>query len=280
MLKMKKLLIIIALLCLSIPTFGASWQIQEAREYYAKGQYNQALNAITTAINSSNYEDVESYKIRADIYLKLNDKVNAIKDLTSAINNSNDKSLYLKRAYLYLSINEFEKAFYDFGSSMQKGNGESTRSANIGYIKIAQNVKAPIYVRVQALEMISAIYAYNNKLEEQTAAIMKMVQLIALAPENDMVFVKVIEKPKSQAIVEIKKSIISSFDNNPVLNEIFEGWYEYAIGNKELGNKIINGTINEYQRRNPNDTKRIMLLKNLTNAVKNSIDNGLPNNSL
>lgn len=277
---MKKLLIIIPLLCLSIPTFGASWQIQEAREYYAKGKYNQALNAITTAINSSNYEDVESYKIRADIYLKLNDKVNAIKDLTSAINNSNDKSLYLKRAYLYLSINEFEKAFYDFGSSMQKGNGESTRSANIGYIKIAQNVKAPIYVRVQALEMISAIYAYNNKLEEQTAAIMKMVQLIALAPENDMVFVKVIEKPKSQAIVEIKKAIISSFDNNPVLNEIFEGWYKYAIGNKELGNKIINGTINEYQRRNPNDTKRIMLLKNLTNAVKNSIDNGLPNNSL
>jgi len=277
---MKKLFLLIVTTLIMLPVYSASWQIQEARYLYAQGQYNQALKLITDSINSSTYEDVESYKIRADIYIKLNQKVNAINDLTLAINNSNDKSLYLKRANLYLSIEEYEKAFNDFGSSMEKGNGESTRNANIGYIKIAQNVKAPTYVRVQALQMISAIYSHNKKLEDHIAATMKMVQLVILAPENDVVFVKVIGMPKNQAIPEMKKIIISTFDNDPVLIEIFEGWYEYTSGNKELGNKIINGAINEYQRRNPNETRRIMLLKNLTNAVKNSIDNGLPNNSL
>lgn len=278
---MKKFLMI-SFICvmLNLPSFAASWQIQEARDYYAKGQYEQALKSVTNAINSSSSNDPSAYQLRMDIYIKLGVDKNlkyALEDVNKLIKLTNIKSLYKTRGYINIGLGNYEQALQDFGNSLEKGVPNSTRDANTGFITIAQDVKAPLNARISALNMIGYIYEKNGKYNDSIAAIMKSVQLIALAPETDPVFKN---NSKETIIKQIKTNILQQqVPYTDVLDkEVFEGIFEYCMGNKELGTKIANGAINEAVSRG-NSTKANKL-RTMFNYVKKALDNGLPNNTL
>lgn len=279
---MKKFLLIVFLCTLfTLPAFSAAWQIQEARNYYTKGQYEQALSSINSAINSSSSNDPEAYKLRLNIYMKLgsekylNEELN---DVNTLLKLTNNKALYDARGHINLQLGNYEQAYKDFCSSLDKNNAKSTITANTGFITIAQDVKAPISIRISALDMIAYIYKVNDKTNDALAAVMKMVQLIALLPENDPIWANK-NMSKEDGLNNLRNSFKEKLaQGNALAVEFYEGLFKYAIGNKELGEKIINGVINECASRY--GTTQANELRSMFNYVKKALDNGLPNNTL
>lgn len=271
---MKKTLMIILSLLMFIGTvYAASWQIQEARSYYSNGQYNKALTSINSAIASSSNNDPEVYKLRLNIYLKLKDYTNALKDVNKLIELTNNYEYYYKRADIYLAMENYEAALKGYCDALcsVKNNavgGKMLKRTGQALTNIARSTKASYPVRIQALEVLSGIYGKFDDFNNGIACLMKMCQLIFLIPDNDPLITP-----------EKKKEMISRMDfskmkmENGIHTELFVALGEYAKGNKEQGLKIGKGVLGELTSRKAIEAGK---MTELFYYVIKVLDNGIP----
>lgn len=262
---MKKLCIITFLFTLTIlPVFSASWEIQDARNYYANGQYSQALKSVSNAISGINSNDPIAYNLRAKIYQKMNSPVSAINDLTKELeiltkkespNNETVKQIFEAlntRGDLYLKTNNYQNAIDDYiGIFKYPLNKNIINTVEKNLKKIVNNKDIPAGYRITSASYISQIYEglYGVDSIEAIATIMKIIQIGANANENDILFAN---SSKEEMLKITRERLEEDYTSNKDQNrqnmmgrEIAHGEIEYAMGNKELGLKIINGTLNE-----------------------------------
>lgn len=273
---MKKLCIITFLFTLTIlPVFSASWEIQDARNYYANGQYSQALKSISNAISGINSNDPIAYNLRAKIYQKMNSPVSAINDLTKELeiltkkespNNETVKQIFEAlntRGDLYLKTNNYQNAIDDYiGIFKYPLNKNIINTVEKNLKKIANNKDIPAGYRITSAGYISQIYEglYGVDSIEAIATIMKIIQIGANANNSS----------KEEMLKTCRERIDEFYTSNKNQNrelllggEIAHGESEYAMGNKELGLKIINGALNEIK-----STENI----NTYNSAKSDVD--------
>lgn len=252
---MKKFLLIVSFVLLSLlPAFSAAWEIQQARHEYTQGAYSKCLNTLNTAIANSSYKDSEMYRLRGLVYMKLNSPVSAIKDFDVVIELNPSVEIYEKRAYTHLKIRDYNNALMDFCKTIDKSNkGEL---AVKGFKIIANDSNIPIDVRWDAYDYLSKFNQgrYGKGSAEHVIPMCKMLQLVVNLNENDKIFEN---KSKKELIEEARANFANrqnkseDFDVN-MGAEIALGYFEYAIGNKESGKKIVYGVINELKARDPN----------------------------
>ncbi len=281
---MKKLCIItfLAFTLTILPVFSASWEIQDARNYYANGQYSQALKSISSAISGINSNDPIAYNLRAKIYQKMNSPISAINDLTKELeiltkgespNNETVKQIFEAlntRGDLYLKTNNYQNAIDDYIKIFKYSpNKNMINIVEKNLKKIVNNKDIPAGYRITSASYISQIYdgLYGVDSIETIATIMKIIQIGANANENDILFKNSSKeemlKTCRERIDEFYTSIKNQNREHLLGGEIAHGESEYAMGNKELGLKIINGALNEIK-----STENI----NTYNSAKSDVD--------
>ncbi len=270
----KKVLIsFLAIFICILPALSSDLQVDEAQKLYNKKKYQQALNLINLAIESENKYDEKAYKLRADIYLKLNLPIEAIKDLSSAIklSNNTDSDAFFKRANVYLQIKDYDMAILNFYCSQKLFGNEYYKIVKKQLKNFINDTNIPISSR------INACYCLRTKMtispsSEYLAAYFKEIQLVNLLPDN---FVsKRNGKTKKYMLDEYKMEI----DNLPktTLEEIIMyyfifGFYTYAFGNKIT---IAKNSIDMYEKQFPQNSDVVKEMNEEFYYIKNILDNG------
>lgn len=285
---MKKLCLTVLALCLfTLPTFSASWEVQDARKYYTNGQYSQALKNITSAIEGSNSNDPVAYDLRAKIYLKMNSPVSALKDLTKAIEILDNNGVYEsetvykifelanKKGDIYLQQKDYDKALIEYCyvisnkkyiPNLNRDKAIFIRDTSEKNLKnFINNKTIPDFPRTTAAYFLSLFYEgyYGTSSKKYIAAGVKLLQIIANADENCEYFA---QKPKEKVMAEFKSNFYSS-------EEWLQGLYEYAIGNKVTGMKIVQGVLNETKARD--GVNSYNEIKEYVDYILNVLDNGI-----
>lgn len=103
-------------------------------------EYGKALTAINTALKKIPSKDKEyvstSYRLRAKIYLELEDTVQAIKDMSKGLDTYPNTDLYSDRAQLYFEQEKYDLSDKDYQkiTALDEGNV-------MGYMGIGRNAK-------------------------------------------------------------------------------------------------------------------------------------------
>jgi len=283
---MKKLLVILCTLFITTAAYAAAWQLSQAKTEYSKGQYAQALKTIDSAISSSNYTEAEAYKLRAQIKIKMNNHASAIEDLTTAINEDPTAEMYKIRAWANLKVGNYEQAYDDAMKIITVGGKSYIRDGIICMQAVINNNNTPAYVKYDAYDTFAKIgqKVCGRSSVEFMIPSFRSYQVIANASENDKIFEKT---PKNELIEMLRNKFkvpntkrdpnrrilidnstypakeIYADDLSEVPKELSyqerlsiemtSGLLEYALGNKELGKKIVNGSINEIFISSPGD---------------------------
>lgn len=273
---MKKFLLITSLMFLSLaPAFSAAWELQQARQEYTQGAYKKCLSTLNTAIANSTYKDPEMYRLRAKTYMKMNSPVSAIKDFDVVIDLKPTPENYNERAYANLKAQNYDNAVNDFSKTIDKTN--KGKYAIKGLKIIANDNNISLDYRVAALYYLSCCYEglYGKTSTECMISNFKIAQFIANADENDEIF-KEKSKTKKEIIDEFRKKVSERTveeDEACILGEeIAQGYFEYALGNKELGRKIVYGAINEMKSRKDFTLQEIQDHENTSIKIFKALD--------
>ena len=262
---MKKILLTISLITLTLcPVFSASWEIQQARQEYAQGAYSKCLATLNAATTHGSENDVELYKLRAQAYMKLNSPISAIKDFDKAIELRPTWELYEQRGFANLKAKKYNETLEDFIKIIEVGD----RSLGVTFVKekvknfkiIVNDNATPLAIKYQALQAIADINKaiYGNGSAEHLIPQLKIVQLIANLDENNKIFEK---QSKKEFIEELRQDSYkknSSESEYSMGREAAIGYFEYAVGNKELGKKIVYGVINEWKTRESDEYDKVI----------------------
>ena len=276
----KTIILVLSLLLLTSATFAASYQIQEARSLYSKGNYNSALKTVSEAIKTTSKNDATAYTLRAEIYEKMNKTQEAINDLSTAIKlNSSNTNLYMSRGELYYSIEQYDNALKDFAHGLT----DFSNTQPFDRIKkIVDDEYVPTKYRVAAANGLSNVYASGGKdyFDDFAMCWIKILQIVANTDSNDEFFDLMSKETYLENWKKEAEKTINSY-NDVIFNaklEIFYGYVEYATGNKAKGQKIAKGAIKEFITRYPESIALSVTLQQFSSKLKNVVDYGLSYN--
>lgn len=260
-------------------SYAASWEIQQARQEYAAGNYTKALKTITHAVETDSNLNIEAHKLRAKIHLKLNDKYSAIEDYTAVIEIQPDAEMYIKRARLCAQVKSDSLALKDITRSVSSLGDK--RNVVIDELKaIANDSEISTKVKMSALSGLNSIYKnmYGRESLEAFIPLCRKVKLAAYANEDDEIFIEanmskqefldsMINLPRKESNGKMSQRYL-------LVLELKCGYFKYASGDKELGLKIINGALSELKLTLQPDIQEAGYLKMLEARTKtlNAID--------
>lgn len=270
---MKKILLsILCLLCFITTTNAAAWQMQQARQEYANGAYTKAIKTLTDAINSTNYVDVDAYKLRASAYIKLNSPVSAINDLNFVIQEQPTAENYNRRAWANIKAKKYWDAIEDFGETIKLDKTGNLAEKGLRYILNDKNI--PIEHRIDAGRILSLLgqKKYGNLTPQQVIPFLKCLKIITDTDENNDYF-----KHKGSSKSNMINDYVSLFDSSDSTesglgNEIMQGYCIYITKDKILGKKIVNGVIKELKTKYPYDESMQSFCSDI-NKIMNTIEN-------
>lgn len=263
---MKKVLVILCTLFITTAAYAAAWQLSQARTEYSKGQYAQALKTIDSAISSSNYTEAEAYKLRAQIKIKMNNHASAIEDLTTAINEEPTAEMYKIRAWANLKVGNYEQALDDTYKILELDGKGYWKDVFICWQSIVNNNNTPAQVKFDVYSSLSRVeknVCGNGSIEQSIPAFRAFREYANAGGDveklrnqfkvpntkrdpNRRILIDNSTYPAKEIYADDLSEVPKELSYQDRLSlEMSSGLLEYALGNKELGKKIVNGSISE-----------------------------------
>ena len=119
--------------------FLSNQKVEEALEFFDRGDYNGAINLCNEAINL-NSDNANAYFGRGTAYAELNQYETAISDYNNAIQlNPNLYQAYYNRGNAYFDLNQYEHAISDYSNAIQLNPNDYQAYYNRGNAYYNQN---------------------------------------------------------------------------------------------------------------------------------------------
>jgi len=118
---------VVSIVALMLSLASVSYGTDRCQESVSKGEYDKAIDACTTMIDSRNQLTYLTYFNRGFAYSKKGQYDKAIADYTSAIAlDPQSERLYQARASAYESMKNYDKALGDWNKAVELGSGENS----------------------------------------------------------------------------------------------------------------------------------------------------------